>query len=107
MKMTFKGLRRSVFKHEHQVHPTKNEYVPSFSKTAIRWRSPMRAEGVIRELELTGNFSVVFDFEELELKNWATQFARGEPKAAIRLFSEMLAEAQIALIENQKVDEKS
>ncbi|MCS1407545.1 MAG: hypothetical protein M2R45_00703 [Verrucomicrobia subdivision 3 bacterium] len=96
MKMTFKGLTRSVFPHEHIVYQQRSDSRTNL-EPPLTWDGPLSAKGIILNVELTGNFNVSFEFEEEDLRNWLKLYTKEHPKKSVRLLAELSAEAVIKL----------
>ncbi len=83
MKIIFRGLSREVYRHEHE--------------TTLKWQNATEASGSLRDLGLTGNFSVRFQFQVEELEQWIAKYLESDPAGALRLASRIQAEAICAL----------
>ena len=55
----------------------------------IEW-GPNGCAGEISEVHLNGGYSVLFEFESAELKNWIQRYIKDNPKEAMRLLVKML-----------------
>ena len=69
----------------------------------IEW-GPNGAGGEISKVRLNGKYSVFFEFEYAELKNWIQRYIEDDPREAMRLLAEMQAEATISLAQKAKRD---
>lgn len=83
MKITFRGLSRTVYPHVRE--------------TSLKWNSGAEAYGTLKDLGLNGNFSVRFEFESGELEKWLMKYLDNDPAGALRLASKIQAEAVCAL----------
>lgn len=100
MKLLFRGWKREVTEHDHGVTPVTregNKYTPGEPDDPLAWYSALVAYGKVSDLALNGSFLVEFSFDQEELRHWLRQFATSKPEAAVRLLSEMQAEAILAL----------
>ncbi len=100
MKMLFKGWKREVMDHDHDVIPVKvsnNTYYPGEIDEPLTWHGPLHAFGKISDIALNGSFLVTFTFEQKELRNWLREFVKAKPEAAVRVLAEMQGEAILAL----------
>jgi hypothetical protein len=100
MEIEFRGWKREIVEHVRDVIPVRlsdKSYTCGNSGDSITWMNSLTALGRVNDLGLSGSFLVEFKFTELELRNWLSQFVLSEPEAAVRLLSEMQAEAIIAL----------
>lgn len=102
MKLTFRGWKREVYPHHHQVLPVildeeDDRLYERMGDGSLSWHSPARAYGKVNELELKGSFLVELDFVPEELRNWLRVFVKKRPEDAIRLLAEMQGEAIPAL----------
>ena len=102
--MTFKGWKREVKEHAHNVTPVpqngtyrSRRYTPKAVGGPLTWRDPLSALGKVNDLALTGTFLVEFTFEPQEIRNWLTEYVKGHPADALRLLAQAQAEAVIAL----------
>lgn len=105
MKITFRGWKREVHKHIHEVIPVKsinNTYTPSKPNTPIEWESATKAICQIKKLSLSGDFLVEIEFMPDELKNWLKQYVAHEPETAARILAEMQVEAMINIAKKAK-----
>ena len=100
MKMLFKGWKREVMDHNHDVIPvtsTNKMFHPGEIDEPLTWTTALQALGKVNDLALNGSFLVRFTFEQEELRNWLRQFVHSKPEAAVRLLAEMQGEAILAL----------
>lgn len=100
MKLLFKGWKREVRDHDHDVIPVKHlasSYEPGEVGDPIEWTDSLQAFGKLEGLALSGSFLVQFSLEQAELRNWLSKFVRAKPEAAVRLLAEMQGEAVLAL----------
>ncbi|QKK98379.1 hypothetical protein GEV38_21495 [Pseudomonas sp. 13159349] len=107
MKLTLRGWGRETTQHHHLVKPVANEtkgYHPK-AQGPIFWHDAVTAYGKIEKAALSGSFLVEMKFEDIELENWLTQFAKLKPEEALRMISRAQAEAIIALHTSAGVDE--
>jgi len=61
MKITFRGWRREVVKHTHEVVPveaTSTGYVSGNENAPIEWNSSTQVIGKLNNLALTGNLGL-------------------------------------------------
>ncbi|QCT96045.1 hypothetical protein GOM96_00055 [Stutzerimonas degradans] len=101
MKMELNGWARSVTTHRPTVLPVDRASRGIGGKKLkpgpIRWHAPLKASAHLKGLSLSGDFLLDMTFEEAELRNWLLAYAKGLPDQALRLISEVQAEAIIAL----------
>lgn len=99
MKLQFRGWRRQVTAHNHEVVPVtcSGNYQAGEFGDPLTWNSALDAFGKVDDLALSGSFLVQFSFEQDELRNWLQTFVQSKPEAAIRLLAEMQGEAILAL----------
>lgn len=83
MKVTFRGMSREVYPHNHS--------------TTLNWKSASVATGSLRGLGLSGNFRATFEFQTEELEQWLLKYLEADPAGALRLASKVQAEAICAL----------
>ena len=106
MKLKFRGWRREVNTHKHEITPVdfvNNRYAVSGKPGSyLRWHSPTKALAKIYNLSLSGNFLIEIDFSINELKNWISCLIEKDPERAFRLLSEFQAEAFSARKEKNK-----
>lgn len=105
MKMKFRGWKREVKPHPHNISKVvENAKDYSAVSGPISWHGPMAARGQIKNVSLTGNFLVEIEFVPEELRNWLSEYVKSEPEAALRLLSEMQTEAIIALAKSHTAE---
>jgi hypothetical protein len=95
MKLTFHGWRREVKPHERPVFAVKKSggaFRVSASPGPLVWEDGLTTYGKLKDLGLSGNFLVRFDFSAEDLEAWLIAYAEAEPKQALRLVSEALRE---------------
>jgi hypothetical protein len=103
MKLTFRGWRREVWPHTHDVIPVRKEdggYQPIERRRSIHWTDPMTAYGRLEGLGLSGNFLVKFQFTEAELRSWLTSYFMADPQAAQRLVASVQVDAIRRLVKS-------
>jgi hypothetical protein len=108
MKMLFKGWRREVMDHPHDVIPVTLSgatFHPGEADDPLTWHAALKAFGKVVDMSLNGAFLVEFTFEQEELRNWLRRFVQSKPEAAVRLLSEMQGEAILALA--KQVEERA
>ncbi len=97
MKITFKGWKREVIEHVHEVIPVDRTstggYRSNDKKDSLEWTSPTHATGRLNDLGLSGDFLVDFEFNKQELTSWLKQLVQNESVYAIKLLSKLQAEA--------------
>lgn len=95
MKLTFRGWRREVWPHTHDVIPVRKDggYQPIEHRRSIHWTEAMTAYGKLEGLGLSGNFLVEFKFTEAELRSWLTSYFISDPQAAQRLVAAVQVDA--------------
>ena len=103
MEFEFKGKGRRILTHRRKATPS---IIAKKRKAGdpIVWISPTEAHMTVHDLRLTGNFNLKIEFLPEELRNWLRVYAKQEPEAAIRMLTEMHAEAMIALVQVGKRD---
>jgi hypothetical protein len=100
MRIVFRGWKRELMEHHHNVVPvskSNNTYKPSSDERSLTWTSSLQALGKVDNLALNGSFLIEFNFEEEELRNWLREFVRSNPESAVRLLAEMQAETILTL----------
>ena len=55
-----------------------------------KWAHGRFVPGKVEDLSLNGNYTVMFHFEEVELKNWIESYIAANPKEALTLLADML-----------------
>jgi len=102
MKLTFRGWRREVWPHTHDVIPVKKDesYRPIDRRRTVHWAEAMTAYGKLEGLALSGNFLVEFNFTETELRSWLTAYFMADPQAAQRLVAAVQADVIHRLAKN-------
>jgi hypothetical protein len=109
MKIKFRGWSRAVYPHNHEVIPLtggpNRRHPEGKADDALHWDSALSARGRINGLALTGDFLVEFQFNTRELRNWLSVYVTEHPEEAVRLLSEMKAEALIHLIASARMSE--
>ena len=99
MKVKFRGWRREVVTHMHRFLPVKcvrNKFSPQ-APGPLSWHNGSLVYAKAANLSLSGNFLVEFEFEQLELESWLSNFAKEHPEEALALVARAQAEALIAL----------
>lgn len=101
MKVTFNGWGRALTTHVHPgipVSPTRNnKFTSGKSGSAVEWHSSNRVYAKLERLQLSGSFLMQIDFENKELRSWLRKYIAEKPEAALRLLSEMHAQAVLEL----------
>ena len=107
MNINFRGWKREVFEHNHELMPVVSKGTRNHSGNKgdpIEWFSATKARGRVNGLNLTGDFQVDFEFKDSELKNWLLKYVSEEPEAACRLIAEIQGEVAIFLSRKAKKD---
>lgn len=100
MRFLFRGWRREVLKHRHDVRPVRfngREFLCVPGAESVVWHGGLKAYGKLDGVALNGDFLVEFEFDQKELENWILKFADEHPEQAIKILSNAHAEALIAL----------
>ena len=100
MKMKFRGWRREVYTHTHEVEAWKkvgNSYNRIDGRKSLTWSDKLTAFGKIKGLSLSGDFLVEFSFTEAELKDWIRNYFKSDPVAACALVAELQLDSIKAL----------
>lgn len=84
MKLTFRGVARQVYVHDHDCN-------------GMRWHSGLEATATIFSVGLSGDFHVSFGFEEHDINSWAEKIVKSSPELALRIANKMQAESIINL----------
>ena len=105
MKLTFKGWKRQVYPHPHDITPIQKGSYSRLGKSgeALQWEKALLAKGKINNLSLNGDFRIEIEFDAEELKNWLSSYVSEYPEEAIQLLAEMQGKALIHLVQN-KID---
>lgn len=59
----------------------------------MRWHVSDASRGLVEDLTLKGNYRVLLEFQNAELKNWLKCYIAEKPDEALDLIAEMLPEA--------------
>ena len=59
----------------------------------MRWHVSDSSRGLVENLTLEGNYRVLLEFQDAELKNWFKSYIAEKPDEALGLIAEMLPEA--------------
>lgn len=100
MKMTFRGWRRELTAHKHNVAPVdfaNNKYRAQAVDQAVTWNGALSALGKVTNLGLSGSFLVEFSFEKAELQSWLEKFAEAHPAEVLHMLAPIQANAIISL----------
>ncbi|MCC5849664.1 MAG: hypothetical protein JJU29_16395 [Verrucomicrobia bacterium] len=89
MKITFRGWKREVTRHEHAVAPVtyNKRYSAGGYDQPLKWYSANRAYGKVQKLSLGGDFLIEIDFTSIELVHWLDAYIKEHPKEALRLLT--------------------
>lgn len=101
MKLTLIGRSRHVVTHVRKVAPFASKILQRPGRP-LTWETPWKARGVLRNLALSGDFNVHFEFTEAELKNWLSTYIRDEPQKALELMSKVQLDAMRKLLGAKK-----
>lgn len=97
MRLTFRGWKREVMVHRHDVVPVKREsqisYTPLTNRKSMSWTEGTTAYGKVQNLALSGDFLIEFTFSEAELRNWLTRLFEVDPERANAIVNEVQAKA--------------
>jgi len=96
MRLTFRGWKREVVVHNHDVMPvvyTSTGYKSAGPGQPIYWSSPTHAVGRVNELGLSGDFLVDFEFHDDELVHWLRQKIKKDPLTTAKLLAKLQLEA--------------
>lgn len=96
MKMKFRGWRREIYPHTHEVEPVKKTpsgYGSIAGRKSLAWTDGTTALGKVKGLALSGDFLVEFTFTEAELKDWMRNYFRSNPEEAAAMVSELQLES--------------
>lgn len=95
MKMVFRGWRREVFPHEHQVTPVVSGRQRGKDEPLVF--TGLRTVGKVNNVALSGDFQVSIELSPADLQAAVEAYASAEPAEALRMLLGAQATAIIAM----------